>query len=175
MKKNPSEYQRLFQTSRLVIDEVHRSLSPEQQSKLLLRAVEILSPNVVRALPPTFQGISSLDHAKAWFTKMTNESRLLVIKSAENQNPIGFIFLHEDKDNAVHIGYLLSEEEWRKGYAKECLVGLINWCVDLGSISALIGGVKKSNIASVKLLKNIGFVEIESDNTSTDFYQYQLH
>ena len=174
MKKNSNEYQRLFQTSRLVIEEVNHNLRSDQQSKLLLRAIDILSPNVVQALPPAFHGISSLEDARTWFNKMTNESRLLVIKSAENQNPIGFIFLHEDEANAIHIGYLLSEDEWRKGYAKECLIGLIDWCSSSDSISTLIGGVEKSNLASATLLKTIGFIEIESHDSSTLFYQYTL-
>lgn len=174
MSQHSHEYQPIYQTSRLTVDEVSNDLNPNLKNELLLRVIEILTPKVVHSLPPYFHNISSIPLAQTWFSKVTHESRLLVIKHTQRHHIIGFIFIYEGDGNSAHIGYLLSENEWKKGYAKEFLVGLIDWCAHLSSVSSLIGGVEKSNIASAKLLENIGFVAIESNDKSTQFYQYQL-
>ena len=170
MNQHLSESNGAFKTSRLIINEVSSNLSAKSKSELLSQAIELLSPQVVKYLPPYFHGISSLELAEVWFNKITSESRLLVVKSIENSLTIGFIFLYEADDSAVHIGYLLGEDYWGKGYAKEFLNGLINWCVNQSSISTLIGGVEKTNVASAKLLESLGFIETTGDNESV-FYK----
>ncbi|MEZ8773511.1 GNAT family N-acetyltransferase [Vibrio sp. 10N.247.310.17] len=174
MNHHLSEHNIAFKTSRLTVDEVSSDLNAKSKSNLLSRTIELLSPQVVKSLPPFFQDISSLELAEIWFKKMTSESRFLVVKSIDNSLTIGFLFLYEGDCRTVHIGYLLGEEYWCKGYAKEFLNGLINWCASRKLISTLVGGVEKANIASAKLLESLGFVEKVGENEPVVFYEYWL-
>ena len=174
MNHHLTEHNIAFKTSRLSIVEVRADLDSKLKSELLSRTTDLLSPRVVQSLPPFFQDISSPELAEIWLNKMLSESRFLLIKNIGNDLSIGFIFLYEGECSSVHIGYLLGEEYWGKGYAKECLTGLINWCASQESISKLVGGVEKTNVASSKLLENLGFVEKVGKNEPVVFYEYQL-
>lgn len=167
-----NEAETLFKTSRLIISDV--CSYRDAKVDLIRRIVELLTPQVVKSLPSHFQNISSLGSAELWLNRIISESRCLVVKSSENNLIIGFIFLYESDDGSAHIGYLLGEEYWGQGYAKEFLNALIIWCRESGSISKLVGGVEPDNVASASLLKKVGFIECSDDNSSVVFYEYEL-
>ncbi|MCW8330171.1 GNAT family N-acetyltransferase [Photobacterium sp. SDRW27] len=172
MKQNHNEREYLFKTPRLIITDA--SLSLDSNSGLLSRIVDLLTPPVVKSLPPHFQNISSLDSADLWLKRMITESQCLLVKSSETNVVIGFIFLYEAHDKSAQIGYLLGEDYWGQGYAKEFLNALINWCRELGSVSTLIAGVEQDNTASAHLLRKLGFIECIDKSSSVAFYEYTL-
>ncbi len=173
MKPRSDDYVPVFATPRLVIEEVYSELNQACKSGLLTQAIELLSADVVKSLPPDFHGITSLELAEQWFLTLSAQSRIMVIKRAELGPAIGFIFLYESSDRSAHVGYLLGQHYWGKGYAKEFLRGLIKWCEEQGSLSSLRGGVEMTNLASKKLLTALGFVEVSAEN-GVLFYQYRL-
>ncbi len=140
---------------------------------LLRKAIALFSPLVVKALPSYFHGITSLAQAEAWYEKMTSDSRLLTVSSKDTNELLGFVFLSIE-NNTAHIGYLLGEQHWGKGYAKECLSGLIGWCLADAVIKVLMAGVEKENVASAKLLEGLGFTTYLNEDRSVVFYKYQL-
>lgn len=172
MNQHINEQECLFKTSRLIISDVCLCIDPKPN--LLSRITELLTPQVVKSLPSHFQDISSPESADIWLSRMLSESRCLAVKSSENNLIIGFIFLYESNDGSTHIGYLLGEDYWGHGYAKEFLNALIAWCRDSSSISKLIGGVEPDNVASASLLKKLGFVECSDKKSAVVFYEYTL-
>lgn len=162
-----------FETQRLKVKEVAGELTVSERSALLERIPSILTSSVVENLPPYFHGIVSRELAQIWLDRMLSESRLLQVKSNDNQL-IGFLFAYVEDESDAHIGYLLSEEFWGKGLARELLRGFIAEVVNTESWSILIGGVDRSNIASAHLLKKLGFVEQAFDESAVVFYEYQL-
>lgn len=70
---------------------------------------------------------------------MCSESRLLQVKLGQHET-IGFLFVYVENESDAHIGYLLAEEHWGKGYASELLQGFIHavtsieyWSTNCGS------------------------------------------
>ncbi|WP_413755354.1 GNAT family N-acetyltransferase [Vibrio sp. F13] len=162
-----------FETQRLKVEEVAGELTVPERSALLERVPGILMPSVVENLPPYFHGIVSGELAEIWLDRMLSGSRLLQVKSNDNQL-IGFLFAYVEDESDAHIGYLLAEEFWGKGLASELLKGFITEVAKMESWSTLIGGVNRSNIASANLLKKLGFVEQASDESAVVFYEYKL-
>jgi RimJ/RimL family protein N-acetyltransferase len=157
-----------------LVDELTSTLVGDSRTVLLSKVIALFSPLVVKALPPYFHGITSLEQAEAWFVKMTSDSRLLTVSSKDTNELLGFVFLSLSTNNTAHIGYLLGEQYWGKGYAKECLGGLIDWCLAGAAIKVLIGGVEKGNVASAKLLEGLGFTPHFDEVSPVVFYEYQL-
>ena len=160
-----------YQTSRLSVVEV---FSGTQETETLVSITELLTPKVVESLPPYFRNINSLSDAQDWYKKMVSESRLFMVKHTGTNTTIGFVFVFVGNDADAHIGYLLGESYWGKGYATELLKGLIDFIKHENKIKRLIAGVATNNIVSSKLLHKLGFVKSASENNETDFYEYQL-
>ena len=162
-----------FETQRLKVEEVAGELTVLERSALLERVPDILTPSVVENLPPYFHGIVSGELAEIWLDRMLSESRLLQVKTHDNQL-IGFLFAYVEEESDANIGYLLAEEFWGKGLASELLQSFITEVAKTESWLTLIGGVDRSNIASTHLLNKLGFVEQASDESPVVFYKYKL-
>lgn len=160
-----------YQTSRLSVVEI---FSDTQDTDVLVAITELLSPKVVVNLPPYFQKIDSILGAQNWLKKMLSDSRLFMVKYRDSNTIIGFVFVYVGDNLNAHIGYLLGESHWGKGYATELLVGLIDFIKHENEIKLLIAGVSPDNIVSSKLLSKLGFVESVSENNKTIFYEYRL-
>lgn len=65
-----------------------------------------------------------------------------------------------DKKNGIgEYGILMGEKgEWRKGYAKEASMAIIDFCFTKMNLRKITLGVVENNIAAVNLYKHIGFV-----------------
>lgn len=168
--------QDLFKTPRLIITDVSSMYEQNSDLKadLLTRTIALLSPKVVKSLPPHFQAVSSLESADHFISRMLSESQCLAIKLSKNKLIVGFIFLYQSTHNVVQIGYLLGEDYWGEGYAKEFLKALISWSKGNGGISKLVAGVEPNNISSACLLKKMGFSKCPDKNRAVVFYEYAL-
>jgi len=87
---------------------------------------------------------------------------------------MGFVFISTENTSGTHIGYLLGESYWGKGYATEILKGLIGFLESEDKITNLIAGVAKDNVASIKLLHKLGFIKSSSEDNGTIFFDYRL-
>ncbi|CAM4207711.1 MULTISPECIES: GNAT family N-acetyltransferase [Pseudoalteromonas] len=163
-----------FQTLRLHIIEVNDDLPALDRERLIEQIPHILSSNVVENLPPYFHGINSTKQAENWFQRMRSESRLLQVKLGQHET-IGFLFVYVENESDAHIGYLLAEEHWGKGYASELLQGFIHAVINAELWSTLIAGVEQSNHASIQLLKKLGFSQQVHDENSPLFFEYEIH
>ena len=160
-----------YQTSRLSVVEV---FSGTQETRTLVSITQLLTKKVVENLPAYFQNINSLLDAQNWYKQIVSKSRLFMVKHTGSNRIIGFVFLYIGSDDNAHVGYLLGESYWGKGYATELLKGLIDFITHENRIQRLIAGVATNNIVSCKLLHNLGFVKTASENNQTIFYEYQL-
>jgi len=160
-----------YQTTRLSVDEV---FSDTQETEILASITELLTPKVVESLPPYFRNVNSISEAQEWLKKMVSESRLFMVKDTDTNTIIGFVFVFVGNNADAHIGYLLGESYWGKGYATELLKGLIDFIKHENKIMRLIAGVATNNIVSSKLLHKLGFLKSASEHNETVFYEYQL-
>lgn len=162
----------LFQTDRLQISKVE--LTDANKPDFLQQIPGILTPAVTHALPPHFQGIENSESAKNWLTNALSEGQVLSVMPIESNELMGFVFLYqEDKEN-LHLGYLLGESFQGKGFAKEMLNGLLQWCADYTETKSIVGGVETSNVASASLLLKLGFTKTLDGTGDTEFYRYDF-
>lgn len=85
----------------------------------------------------------------------------------------GIEFDHSKKE----IYYLIGREYWRKGYAKEATKALLNYGFNVMGIKEIVGACKPDNIASKKVLENMGLKfkhRIEGLRAEFDFYNDEL-
>ncbi len=160
-----------FSTERLKLQGVAAVLVEDlSEEAFLQRIIGLLSDEVVQPLPGYFHNINTMDKARQWLKKMRFESHLLIIQSRDSATIMGCVFLHEGDNKTVHLGYFLGQSYWRKGYAREVLNGLIAWCKTSTAVNQLVGGVEADNVASSKLLRQIGFEKIETNAHGVSFY-----
>ena len=160
-----------YQTTRLQIDEIFNS---NQTPEFLASVMEILTPSVVGNLPPYFQNVNSIASAQEWLNHVVSDGRLFIVKPIGDSKAIGFVFLSTENCADTHIGYLLGESFWGKGYATEILKGLIDFIESEDQVTRLIAGVATDNVASIKLLQKLGFIHSTSEDNGTMFYEYRL-
>lgn len=153
----------VFTTDRLQLSNarVYIERLPQNREQLIETAVALLTPQVTETLPHNFQGVDDIQSANVWLEQMLATSELVLVELPASGEIIGFIFLAKmDEQNAhstVHLGYLLGEKYWRKGYANEALEGLLQWSRSYLFDTLFIAGVDNHNHSSVKLLDNHGF------------------
>ncbi|ACH67168.1 ferrichrome-binding protein [Aliivibrio fischeri MJ11] len=162
-----------YKTSRLIIEHIDSVIVTEQASQVVLnKIVVLLTPQVTQGLPPYFHDIDTLKEAEIWLKKMSNESQLFTVSAKNTNDIIGFLFLSGSDNEEVHLGYLLGDEYWHKGYGSELLSGLLDYLHQHPFIERLVGGVDKDNIASAKLLEKVGFTDKEEKHPMVVFYEY---
>ena len=144
--------------------------TPPKKSTILNDIITVLSPNVVSHLPANFHGITTINNAKNWLINMLEQSRVFAVSDVHNDTTLGFIFMHNSDTNQYHIGYLFAQAHWGKGYAQEALSAFITWCKSTPNIKELIAGVEKDNLASITVLKKIGFTFHSEGLHSMRFY-----
>lgn len=144
-----------FATPRLQLRELSRVLSVAESAALVASVKDMMTPVVVKYLPPYFHHIHTLAQAEDWLTRMLKESRLCAI-SDQSQHVVGFLFLYLESTD-VHIGYVFGEPHWGQGYASELIAGLVDAAKQRPEWERLVAGVDKSNLASSRLLTKVGF------------------
>jgi len=181
MERESIEERCQYKTQRLSVSPWTKQVrSHELENIFALRVIEILTPNVTKALPDGWQKLKSINDAKKWINDRNLESHFLTIQLNSTGETIGFIFLFESESNQtsfdLRFGYLLSEKLWGKGIGTELIEGLIKWCKEAGDIKSLTGGVECDNIGSIKVLEKTGFSISDMDSPSEQviFYEYQF-
>ena len=125
MKNNSKLKSLTFTTPRLNVINVDSYMQSESTTpELLSSIVNVLSPLVVQSLPPYFHHIKTKSDAEVWLAKMKSESHLFTVILKGSKSVIGFVFLYESKNGEAHLGYLLAESCWKKGYGSELLYAL---------------------------------------------------
>ncbi len=62
-------------------------------------------------------------------------------------------------DGEAEIGYILHRAYWRQGLMREALQALIPYLFDNFDLPKLVADVEPNNVASIRLLCSLGFVE----------------
>ena len=160
-----------YQTARLQVSEL---LTSKQDTDFLVSMMGLLTVNVVENLPPSFHHINCTSSVQIWLDKLTADGRLMITKLKGECEPIGLVFLSAESIDTMHIGYLLGEAYWGNGYATEILSGLLDFIESEGRITHLIAGVASDNLASMALLKKLGFSNRSSEENGTLFFEYRV-
>lgn len=152
-----------FGTERLLVQHWSPTLKGTEKRRPLVEALtEILTPKVLENLPPSLQVEQSTEAVLTWVFARAAESDVYLVMSRQSKTLIGLLILVNDPLIAtvprIHIGYLLSEVAWGKGFATELISGLAIEALNNAPMT-LIGGVANGNNASSHLLRKLGFLK----------------
>lgn len=127
----------------------------------------ILTPNVLKHLPAPLQFDATTQTIDDWISARLAESDLLAIRTNDPSALIGLLILARFQEPPqppqIHLGYLLGENAWGKGYATELVAGLVAWYRAQPRPAHLWGGVETANPASAKVLQKAGFQREEGE------------
>lgn len=109
------------------------------------------------------------------------ENKRYVIALTDTDEMIGMVGMGiEDILNEVEVAYFMSEKYQKKGYTREAVNALINWCFDVSDIKYIILTIDCANISSCNFAEKCGFELFEKripighkqPNMESDSYFY---
>ena len=85
------------------------------------------------------------------------ETQRWVIRVKDNNSSIGIVSLGKHHNNVdTEISYQLMPEWWRKGYGTEATKAIVTYGLTVLNLPRIIAETQINNIASCRLLENIG-------------------
>lgn len=168
-----------FRTTRLVIRHWADDLADAKDRDWVERGVSaLLTPNVLTSLPPSLQRSDRPAAVSDWIEARDEESDVYLIKirapEPDSGRLVGLMILVDLSEGGIpaqmHLGYLLSEQDWGQGYATEMLLGLVDILKELAPVSVM-AGVDRDNPASARVLEEAGFSrDLALSSDETDMY-----
>ena len=168
----------LFTSNRVsVLNWNHIESALEFEHSRIQSVLQILTPNVTKAVPEGWQKIKSNNEAESWIQRRKIEGNFYGIVLSETTEIIGFLFLYPVKDVEdlvqLRLGYLLREEVWGKGIGTELINGLVEWARHTELIASIAGGVEKENLGSIRVLEKNGFYK-SKEEMPAQMYLYKV-
>ncbi|ESP91209.1 GNAT family N-acetyltransferase [Pseudoalteromonas luteoviolacea] len=148
----------LFQTSRLDFYTCSALLeTPECATSI----VKILTPSVVSFLPQDWQSPPQDCDAHHWLNGKLKEAEIYIAVPKSSPlnstfHPIGLAIVHSEQYSA-HLGYLVAEQDWGKGYGTELLSGVMGYLRQNTPIKTVHAGVDPNNLGSIRALEKCRF------------------
>ena len=75
---------------------------------------------------------------------------------------IGDLFFHFTKNLECFLGYTLDDDYWHHGYGYEAVKASIEYLKRELDISEYYAYIDQNNLASIKLIRKLGFVKLEN-------------
>ena len=168
-----------FSTERLNVTNWADALArPERRAEIERDLTAILTEPVLRHLPEPLALADKPDAVAAWVSDRAAESDVFLIEEKGSGDLIGLLLVAPGEvavsGDDQHLGYLLAENAWGKGYATELVQGLVD-ALSAFKTARLMGGVGTDNPASAHVLKKCGFTRSDEMSTrETEIYVRQL-
>lgn len=162
-----------FETERLFVAHWADTIAaPVARRGLVEQLPDLLTPDVIAHLPPFFDLTDQ--NIDQWIDARDAESDIYLTREIGTDAIIGLMFLTPPFNNDIHLGYLLGQAAWGKGYASELLAGLMLHVPKIGF--RLLGGVGRENPASAHVLRKTGFQLVpELSDTKTEMFGITLN
>ena len=107
--------------------------------------------------PESFYGFIDWLQSKKDSTDIYENKRYAIVLP-DTDEMIGMVGMgFEDTVNEVEVAYFMSEQYQKKGYTKEAIKRLVNWCFRVSDIKYLILTIDCANIPSCHLAEKCGF------------------
>lgn len=162
-----------FETERLSVAHwAYTIAAPKARRGLVTQLPDLLTADVIAHLPPFFDLTDQ--NIDQWIDARDAESDIDLIREKGSDAIIGLMFLTPPLNKDIHLGYLLGQSVWGKGYASELLARLVLHVPKTGL--RLLGGVGRENPASAHVLRETGFdVVPELSDTETEMFGITLN
>lgn len=98
----------------------------------------------------------TLEEAKKDLDFRINSDEFIAVETKDDHKMIGNIYLGKRDFNSLEIGYVFNNKYWKKGYASEACLALINEAFSKG-IHRIFAECDPENPNSWSLLEKLGF------------------
>jgi RimJ/RimL family protein N-acetyltransferase len=88
--------------------------------------------------------------------------RLIVLRTQEPREAVGLVGFHgcPDREGRAEIGYEIFEPFRRQGYAREAVVGLLDWAARRHGTRRFLAAIAPDNEPSMRLALGLGFRQV---------------
>ena len=143
----------VYQTARLLIRKLKPSdINPFHEMQG--------NPNVMKYTDGTAktykEDVIDLKRVIDFYDKPKNDFWVWAVERKADKAFLGTIALIKDDEDNDEIGYRFLEKYWNNGYAFEAMLGLINYCKQIG-LTKIVAEVIIENKASEHIIKKAGF------------------
>lgn len=115
-------------------------------------------PDVIETLPRIIENLSKVEEPTGF------ESWMIIKNDTfEIIGDAGFKGYNSEERN-IDIGYGITKEERRKGYAEEAVTELMRWAFSTRMINEVTAKCLSENTNSIHFLKKLNFTEIKQEN-----------
>ncbi len=154
--------------------------------RLILREIQEEDAGFVvelRSNPEVYQYFLSphrvtIDEHLKWFKKhyLQDNNRIEWVAYDADVKQIGVFGVKRDSEESdvAEISYILSPEEYGKGYASEAVKCLETFCKEEWQVNRIIAEINKNNSASIKFADRLGMVEVAEKNKFLRFEKYLM-
>jgi RimJ/RimL family protein N-acetyltransferase len=77
--------------------------------------------------------------------------------TSENDEALGWVILIEKRPAVHELGYILRQDQWARGYAKEACIAVIEFAFSTLKVRRLFADSDPDNAGSISLLRSLGF------------------
>ncbi|CAA7194796.1 GNAT family N-acetyltransferase [Chryseobacterium potabilaquae] len=135
--------------------------------KLSVHDTEVLSTlannrNIWNNMRDIFPHPYTIDDAKNFIAMVSKEDLQLTFGIDFNNQLVGVISFIKQPDvyrKSIEIGFWIGEEYWKKGITSTSIKKMIDYAENSLDVNRIFANVFEHNIASMKVLKNNGFIE----------------
>ncbi|WP_420012892.1 GNAT family N-acetyltransferase [Tateyamaria sp.] len=132
----------------------------------------VLTPNVLAPLPEPLHLPHGTGHIADWVRARAEESDVFSVLEAASGVLVGLLIIASEEDGTLHLGYMLADPVWGRGYATEVIRGLLT-AIPPGHNITVLAGVEFDHPASSGVLFKCGFEVVDRLSTpQTRFYSY---
>ena len=132
------------------------------KKKDLLLIFNWFNDELVRKNSVNKKKISLENHTK-WFKKKINSNKDIINISSINSKPFGMSRI-EKKKNYFYLSYLISKKFRKRGLGFKMLSKFLKKIYKNSPNLKVNACILKSNFASKKIFKKVGFIEYKNDN-----------
>jgi len=102
------------------------------------------------------EDVIDLQRVIDFYEKPNNDFWVWVVERKKDNAFLGTVALIKDDNSNDEIGYRFLEKYWNNGYAFESMMGLIDYCKQIG-LKQIVAEVIVKNKASEHIIKKAGF------------------
>jgi len=113
-------------------------------------------------------------HFNDWKNRINSPFGVWAIEESTNKICVGWIMLKYTEFHQPEVGFMISRNEWNKGYATKALKLMLNYATKTLELTTVIARVNKDNMSSINVLMKSEMNQISKDSFNNDNLYFEF-